>query len=194
MGIFEKIALEMNEDLAKEWKKVQITPQMIQDTIESSWDEARKKKKSSSSSHDNINEELYSSSPTEQNLNQKIEDIDNQSKQALWQAKTALREAKEAQKKSKQVEAIVIILFIAIALAFIWRLHTSIISVQESTHTFYQKGIELERKITEYDEKIKIIEEKQKELDQWINNKISAEINKKIVDFLLKDKQVKVTE
>ena len=46
----------------------------------------------------------------------------------------------------------------------------------------------------EYDQKMKMIEEKHKELEQWIDNKISAEINKKIVEFLLKDKQVKITE
>ena len=66
--------------------------------------------------------------------------------------------------------------------------------MQEATHTFYQKGIELERKITEYDEKIKIVEETQKELEQWIDNKISAEINKRIIEFFMKDKQIKITE
>lgn len=200
MNVFEKIASEINEERKKEGKKISITPQIVEETIENTWDEARKNRLSSFTQKGNIdqeisiNEELYSPVPTEQSLSQKIEDIDNQSKQALWQAKTALREAKEALKRSNHVETIVVALFIAIALAFIWWLYTSIISVQEATHTFYQKGIELERKISEYDEKIKIVEETQKELEQWIDNKISAEINKRIIEFFMKDKQIKITE
>lgn len=195
MDIFEKIASDMNQDIRNSGGTSNITGETVKNTIKLAWDEARENEKNNS--YDNnvyVNEEVYSPSPTQQNLEQRIEDVANQSKQALWQAKTALREAKEAQKKSKQIETIVIVLFIAIALAFIWRLYTSIISVQEATHTFYQRGIELEKKITKYDEKIKILEEKQQDLEKSLDSKIMAEINKKIVEFLIKDKQIKITE
>lgn len=66
--------------------------------------------------------------------------------------------------------------------------------MQGATHTFYQKGIELEKKITEYDEKIKIIEEKHRKLEEELDEKISIGINKRIVEFLMKDKQIKITE
>ena len=209
MNVFEKIASEINEERKYKGKKVSITPQMVEETIENTWNEARKNRLSTSAHAQNanidqeipINEELYSPVPTEQSLSQKIEDIDNQSRLALSEARNALsrankaiEEAQSATKKWEVSNQILTWLIVAIVISFLWWLYTSIISVQEATHTFYQKGIELERKITEYDEKIKIVEETQKELEQWIDNKISAEINKRIIEFFMKDKQIKVTE
>lgn len=207
MNVFEKIASEINEERKQKGEKISITPQMVEETIENTRDEARRNRLSTFTQNSNIdqeisiNEELYSSVPTEQSLSQKIEDIDNQSrialseaKNAVFHAKKAIEEAQSATKKWEVSNQILTSLIIAIVISFLWWLYTSIISVQEATHTFYQKGIELEKKITEYDEKIKIVEETQKELEQWIDNKISAEINKRIIEFFMKDKQIKVTE
>lgn len=207
MNVFEKIASEINEERKHKGEKVSITPQMVEETIENTWNEARKNRLSTSAQNVNIdqkipiNEELYSPVPTEQSLSQKIEDIDNQSRLALSEAKNAvshankaIEEAQSATKKWERNSRILTWLIVAIVISFLWWLYTSIVSVQAATHTFYQRSTELEKKIVEYDQKMKMIEEKHKELEQWIDNKISAEINKKIVEFLLKDKQVKITE
>ena len=207
MNVFEKIASEINEERKHKGKKISITPQIVEETIENTWNEARKNRLSTFTQNSNIdqeipiNEELYSPVPTEQSLSQKIEDIGNQSRLALSEARNAvshankaIKEAQSATKKWKVSNQIMTWLIVVIIISFLWWLYTSIISVQEATHTFYQKGIELERKITEYDEKIKIVEEAQKELEQWIDNKISAEINKRIIEFFMKDKQIKITE
>lgn len=207
MNVFEKIASEINEERKHKGKKIPITPQIVEETIENTWNEARKNRLSTFTQNSNIdqeipiNEELYSPVPTEQSLSQKIENIGNQSRLALSEAKNAvshankaIEEAQSATKKWERNSWILTWLIIAIIISFLWWLYTSIISEQEATHTFYQKGIELERKITEYDEKIKIVEETQKELEQWIDNKISAEINKRIIEFFMKDKQIKITE
>lgn len=207
MNVFEKIASEINEERKHKGKKVSITPQMVEETIENTWNEARKNRLSTSAQNVNIdqkipiNEELYSPVPTEQSLSQKIEDIDNQSRLALSEAKNAvshankaIEEAQSATKKWERNSRILTWLIVAIIISFLWWLYTSIISVQGATHTFYQKGIELEKKITEYDEKIKIIEEKHRKLEEELDEKISIGINKRIVEFLMKDKQIKITE
>lgn len=49
-------------------------------------------------------------------------------------------------------------------------------------------------KIIEFEWKITEIQNNQKNIEQWIDNKISAEINKRIIEFFMKDKQIKVTE
>lgn len=214
MNVFEKIASEINEERKHKGKKVSITPQMVEETIENTWNEARKNRLSTSAQNGSIgqeipiNEELYSPVPTEQSLSQKIEDIDNQSRLALSGARNALsrankaierankaiEEAQIATKKWKRNDQILTWLIIVVIISFLWWLYTCIISVQESTHTFYQKWLELEKKITEYDEKIKIIEEKHRKLEEELDEKISIGINKRIVEFLMKDKQIKITE
>ena len=106
MNVFEKIASEINEERKHKGKKVSITPQMVEETIENTWNEARKNRLSTSAQNVNIdqkipiNEELYSPVPTEQSLSQKIEDIDNQSRLALSEAKNAVSHANKAQQKN----------------------------------------------------------------------------------------------
>ena len=102
MNVFEKIASEINEERKHKGEKVSITPQMVEETIENTWNEARKNRLSTSAQNVNIdqkipiNEELYSPVPTEQSLSQKIEDIDNQSRLALSEAKNAVSHANKA--------------------------------------------------------------------------------------------------
>lgn len=47
--------------------------------------------------------------------------------------------------------------------------------------------MEIEWKITE-------IQNNEKNIEEWIDGKISAEINKRIIEFFMKDKQIKITE
>lgn len=49
-------------------------------------------------------------------------------------------------------------------------------------------------KITQFESKISEIQNNQKKVEQWIDDKISAEINKRIVEFWMKDKQIKFIE
>lgn len=49
-------------------------------------------------------------------------------------------------------------------------------------------------KIMEIEWKITEIQNNEKNIEEWIDGKISAEINKRIIEFFMKDKQIKITE
>ena len=49
-------------------------------------------------------------------------------------------------------------------------------------------------KIMEIEWKITEIQNNEKNIEEWIDGKISAEINKRIIDFFMIDKQIKITE